>query len=165
MGAAMLARPEPEVPPAAAPAVDNSAIELIQGMMMAQSQALAKFEKKMDDRTSNLESMSMQAAMNGAKQTSQTGASHTQGCHPSSCPCARVCVCSSAGRHPRAVSYRAQERTSSGAECATAGFRRGHLAPGGHGDDSCDNDCKVREEHCHQARGDDGRDDAGSADG
>lgn len=71
----MLARPEPELAPAAAPAVDNSAVELIQGMLMAQSQALAKFEKKMDDRTSNLESMAMQAAMNGSKQTSQTGAS------------------------------------------------------------------------------------------
>lgn len=74
MGAAMLARPEPEQP-AAAPAIDNSAVELIQGMLMAQSQTIAKFEKKMDDRTSNLESMAMQAAMNGAKQTSQTGAS------------------------------------------------------------------------------------------
>jgi type IV secretory pathway VirB2 component (pilin) len=77
MGAAMLARPEPEAPAAAAPA-DNSMLELIQGMLMQQSSSLAKFEKKMDDRTSNLESMSMQSAMNGAKQTSQTGASHTQ---------------------------------------------------------------------------------------
>ena len=70
----MLARPEPEAPAAAAPA-DNSMLELIQGMLMQQSSSLAKFEKKMDDRTSNLESMSMQSAMNGAKQTSQTGAS------------------------------------------------------------------------------------------
>ena len=74
MGAAMLARPEPEQPAAAAPVVDNSAVELIQGMLMAQSQALAKFEKQMDERTSNLESMAMQAAMNGSKQPSQTGA-------------------------------------------------------------------------------------------
>ena len=71
----MLARPEPEQTPAAAPAMDNSAIELIQGMLMAQSQSIAKFEKKMDERTSNLESMAMQAAMTSAKQTSTSGAS------------------------------------------------------------------------------------------
>ncbi len=74
----MLARPEPEQAPAAS--ADNSSMELIQGMLMAQSQAIAKFEKKLDDRTSNLESMAMQAAMNGAKQTSQTGASQTALC-------------------------------------------------------------------------------------
>lgn len=75
MGAAMLARPEPEAQAAAAAPADNGMLELIQGMLMQQSSTLAKFEKKMDDRTSNLESMSMQGAMNGAKQTSQTGAS------------------------------------------------------------------------------------------
>lgn len=87
----MLARPEPEQPAPAAPPVDNSAVELIQGMMMAQSQALAKFEKKMDDRTLNLESMAMQAAMNAAKQNSTTGASRHDSLH--AFPSTR-CACS-----------------------------------------------------------------------
>ena len=39
---------------------------------MAQSQTLAKFEKKMDERTSTTESMLMQAAMSSAKQSSES---------------------------------------------------------------------------------------------
>jgi hypothetical protein len=130
MGAAMLARPEPEQP-AAAPAIDNSAVELIQGMLMAQSQSIAKFEKKMDDRTSNLESMAMQAAMNGAKQTSQTGASQQ---------------CSVPGplRHPLTCAPRGLRRAPLSPLNATlATVSRVGFALGGHGDGQCNQCCKV----------------------
>jgi hypothetical protein len=52
-------------------AATGEAVELLQSMMMAHSQSLAKFEKKMDERTSTAEMMLMQAAMSSAKQTSE----------------------------------------------------------------------------------------------
>ena len=126
MGAAMLARPAE----AEAPATSGSgeSLELLQGMLMAQSQSIAKMEKKLDERTSNLESMAMQAAMNGAKQTSQT-------CEPALCARNRLATAADA-RLPRS---------------------RGDLSVGGDVHDQRDHDGQVRAEHGDQAGGDDER--------
>ena len=62
--------------PAAVPAAAHDltevgeALQRIEGMNMTQASTLAKFSKKMDERTMGLESMLMQAAMNQAKTAS-----------------------------------------------------------------------------------------------
>ena len=71
MGAAMLARPT-DGGVGGGGGVSTESMDLIQGMLMTQSQTLAKFEKKMDERTSTTESMLMQAAMSTAKQSSES---------------------------------------------------------------------------------------------
>ena len=68
----MLARPATDAGAGGGGRASADSLELMQGMLMAQSQTLAKFEKKMDERTSTTESMLMQAAMSSAKQSSES---------------------------------------------------------------------------------------------